>query len=121
MGANPAIALSFQNQFIPQMSYSITYDRAMNRDNTINVQASVQQAGNIFWSIYELCGRHGEKKLLGTPFSQFVKGYAQVVYGRRLAGKIWLVNRLATGAAYAYGNSNRYHTASNSMQEVPTR
>ncbi len=107
MGANPAIALSFQNQFIPQMSYSITYDRAMNRDNTINVQASVQQAGNIFWSIYELCGRHGEKKLLGTPFSQFVKGYAQVVYGRRLAGKISLVNRLATGGAYAYGKSKQ--------------
>ncbi len=30
-----------------------------------------------------------------------------MVYGRRLAGKIWLVNRLATGAAYAYGNSKQ--------------
>ena len=105
MNANPAIALSFQNQFIPQMSYSFAYDRAMNRNNTINVQFTLQQAGNIFWSIYELCGKHGEKTLFKTPFSQFVKGYAQIVYGRRLGGNIWLVNRLATGAAYAYGNS----------------
>ncbi len=105
MNANPAIALSFQNQFIPQMSYSLIYDRAMNRDNTINIQGTVMQAGNIFWGIYELCGKHGEKKLFGTPFSQFIKGYAQIVYGRRLMGKMWLVNRLAAGAAYAYGNS----------------
>lgn len=107
MAANPAIALSFEDQFIPQMSYGIVYDRAMNRDNTINVQATVSQAGNIFWSIYELCGKHGEKRLFKTPFSQFVKGYAQVVYGRRLgAGDIWLMNRVAAGAAYAYGNSS---------------
>ena len=107
MSANPAIALSFQDQFIPQMSYSLVYDRAMNRDNTINVQAQVMQAGNIFWSIYELCGQHGQKSLFKTPFSQFIKGYAQIVYGRRFAGRFWLVNRLAAGAAYAYGNSSQ--------------
>lgn len=107
MGANPAIALSFQNQFIPQMSYSFTYDRAMNRDNTINVQFTLQEAGNLFWSIYELCGKKGEKTLFRTPFSQFVKGYAQIVYGRRLGGNHWLVSRIGTGAAYAYGNSSQ--------------
>ncbi|MCM1522252.1 MAG: BamA/TamA family outer membrane protein [Muribaculaceae bacterium] len=105
MKANPAIALSFMDQFIPQMTYSMIYDRAMNRDNTINVQVTLQQAGNIFWSIYELCGKHGEKTLFHTPFSQFIKGYGQIVYGRRLMGKMWLVNRVAVGAAYAYGNS----------------
>lgn len=107
MNANPAIALSFQSQFIPQMSYSFVYDRAMNRNNTINVQFSLQEAGNIFWSIYELCGKKGEKTLFKTPFSQFVKGYAQVVYGHRLWGNHWLVSRLGTGAAYAYGNSSQ--------------
>lgn len=105
MNANPAIALSFMDQFIPQMSYSMIFDRAINRDNTLNVQVTLQQAGNLFWSIYELCGKKNEKKLFGTPFSQFVKGYGQIVYGRRLMGKMWLVNRVAVGAAYAYGNS----------------
>ena len=68
MTANPAVALSFQSQYIPQISYTFVYDRRIDRDNTINVQFTVQEAGNIFWSIYELCGKHGEKKLFGTPF-----------------------------------------------------
>lgn len=107
MNANPAIALSFQSQYIPQMSYGFVYDRAMNKSNTINVQFSLQEAGNLFWSIYELCGKKGEKTLFKTPFSQFVKGYAQIVYGRRLFGDHWLVNRIGSGAAYAYGNSTQ--------------
>ncbi|MBD5300522.1 MAG: BamA/TamA family outer membrane protein [Bacteroides sp.] len=107
MNANPAIALSFQSQYIPQMSYGLVYDRAMNRSNTINVQFTAQEAGNIFWSIYELCGKKGEKMLFKTPFSQFIKGYGQVVYGRRLFSDHWLVNRIGIGAAYAYGNSTQ--------------
>ncbi|MDE6812304.1 MAG: BamA/TamA family outer membrane protein, partial [Duncaniella sp.] len=107
MNANPAIALSFQSQYIPQMSYGLVYDRAMNRSNTINVQFTAQEAGNIFWSIYELCGKKGEKMLFKTPFSQFIKAYGQVVYGRRLFSDHWLVNRIGIGAAYAYGNSTQ--------------
>lgn len=107
MADNPAIALSFQSQYIPQMSYGLVYDRAMNRDNTINVQFTLQEAGNLFWSIYELCGKKGEKTLFKTPFSQFVKGYAQIVYGRRLKGSHWLVSRIGSGAAHAYGNSTQ--------------
>lgn len=106
MNANPAIALSFQSQYIPQMSYNFVYDRYMNRNNTINVQVLLQEAGNIFWSIYELCGQKGKKTLFKTPFSQFVKGYGQIVYGRRFFGSYWWVSRIGIGAAYAYGNSS---------------
>lgn len=106
MNANPAIALSFQSQYIPQMLYSFVYDRYMNRNNTINVQVSLQEAGNIFWSIYELSGQKGEKTLFKTPFSQFVKGYGQIVYGRRFFGSHWWVSRIGIGTAYAYGNSS---------------
>lgn len=104
--ANPAIALSFRSQFIPQISYTYTYDREFDSSNTLNVTATATEAGNIFWSIWELCGKHGEKKLFGTPFSQFIKGTAQVVYGRRLgATNQWIVSRVAVGAAHAYGNA----------------
>lgn len=107
MVANPAVALSFESQFIPQMSYSYTYDRKLDRDNTINWQFTVQEAGNVFWGIYELCGKKGEKKMFGTPFSQFVKGTTQLVWGRRLVGNQWLVSRALVGAAHAYGNSTQ--------------
>ena len=86
------------------MSFSYVYDRTINRDNSINWQFTVQEAGNIFWGIYEACGKKGEKELFGTPFSQFVKGQTQLVWNRRLWGDNWLVSRVAAGAAHAYGN-----------------
>lgn len=109
MAANPAVALSFQSQYIPQMSYTYTLDKFLEREkiNGINFTATVTEAGNIFDGIYKLCGVKGEKKLFGTPFSQFVKGQAQLVYSRRLIRGTdqWLVSRILIGAAHAYGNS----------------
>lgn len=106
MAENPAVALSFQSQFIPQMMYNYMLDLPVGRDNNVNISVTAQQAGNIFWSIYELCGKRGEKTLFNTPFSQFIKGQLQVVYSRRIGqGDSWLVSRAAVGAAHAYGNS----------------
>lgn len=107
MDANTAIAQSFRNQFIPQIMYNYVYDRSFGRNNTLNWQFSVQEAGNVFWTIWEACGKKGEKKLFDTPFSQFVKGSTQLVYGRRLGGSHWIVSRVAAGAAHAYGNSSQ--------------
>ena len=105
MNANQAIAQSFMSQFIPQISYTYTYDRTFGRNNSLNWQISLQEAGNIFWGIYEAFGQKGEKKLFGTPFSQFIKAHTQLVYNRRLSGEHKLVGRVALGAAHAYGNS----------------
>ncbi len=107
MNDNTAIAQSFKNQFIPQIIYDYVYDRSFGRDNTINWQFSVQEAGNIFWSIWEACGKKNDKTLFGTPFSQFIKGSTQLVYGRRFGGSHWLMSRVAVGAAHAYGNSTQ--------------
>lgn len=108
MTANPAVAQSFKSQFIPQLMYSYVYDRKFGRDNTLNWQFTLQEAGNVFWGIYSLCGKKGEKKLFGTPFSQFVKGSCQLVWGHRTGpGDSWLVSRVAAGVAHAYGNSSQ--------------
>lgn len=109
MALNPAVALSFQSQFIPQLSYTYTLDKFLERGqiNGINFSATFTEAGNIFDGIYRLCGVKGEKKLFGTPFSQFVKGQAQLVYSRRLFPRSdqWIVSRILIGAEHAYGNS----------------
>ncbi|MCC8114519.1 MAG: BamA/TamA family outer membrane protein [Bacteroidales bacterium] len=108
MAANPAVAQSFMSQYIPQMMYSFTFDRQLNYSNTLNWTFTVQEAGNLFWAIYEACGKKGEKTLFGTPFSQFVKGKTQLVWGRRLGRtNQWMVSRVAVGAAHAYGNSTQ--------------
>lgn len=111
MSQNPAVALSFQSQFIPEMSYTYTLDKFFERAriNGINFTATVTEAGNIFNGIWSLCGVKGEKKLFGTPFSQFIKGQAQLVYNRRLIRGTdqWLVSRIFLGAAHAYGNARQ--------------
>ena len=107
MDVNPAIAESFRSQFIPQIAYSYVYDRNFDGNNAINWQFTVQEAGNVCWAIYELCGKKSEKELFSTPFSQFIKGSTQLVYSRRLWGDNWLVTRAAVGAAHAYGNSSQ--------------
>ncbi len=110
MAENPAVALSFQSQYIPQLSYTYTLDKFLEREhiNGINFTATVTETGNLFDAIYKLCGVKGEKELFGTPFSQFVKGQAQLVYSRRLirGSNQWLVSRVFIGAAHAYGNSS---------------
>lgn len=107
MSENLAVAQSFQNQFVPQIAYSYTYDRRLNKNNSINWQFTVQEAGNICWALWELAGSDGEKRMFNTPFSQFIKGYTQLVYNHRLGREHWLVSRLATGVAHAYGNSTQ--------------
>lgn len=107
MDANQAIAQSFRNQFIPQMSYSYTYDRKFGRNNNLNWQFTVQEAGNICWAVWTMAGGKGTKKLFNTPFSQFIKGSTQLVYSRHFGSNHWLVTRAATGAAHAYGNSSQ--------------
>lgn len=105
MATNTAIAESFRSQFIPQLTYSYNYNRTFNGTNNLDIQFNIQEAGNIFWCIWEACGKRGEKKLFGTPFSQFVKGQLQVVYGYRMFGDNWIVTRGLVGAAHAYANS----------------
>lgn len=109
MWQNPAVAQSFQSQYIPQLSYTYTLDKFLEREriNGINFTATFTEAGNLFDAIYMMCGVKGRKDLFGTPFSQFVKGQAQLVYNRRLIRGTdhWLVSRVLIGAAHAYGNS----------------
>lgn len=108
MDANRSIALSFRSQFVPQIAYTYTYDRTFAKVNTLNVTATVQEAGAVFCGLWSLCGAKGEKKLFGIPISQFAKVSGQVVYGRKLSASsdVWLVCRAATGVAHAYGNSS---------------
>ena len=106
MTANPAVAQSFRSQFIPQIMYTYVYDRAVDRFNNINWQFTIQEAGNVFWGLYRAFGVKGEKRLFGTPFSQFVKAQTQFVWNARIGHtRQWIVSRVALGAAHAYGNS----------------
>lgn len=111
MAENPAVALSFRDQFIPMMSYGYTYDKVIDKNNTLVWNFNVMEAGNVFSGIWSLAGKRDNKTLFGTPFSQFVKAQSQVVFSCRLFhgvhSKQWMVFRVFAGAAHAYGNSSQ--------------
>ncbi|WP_165156514.1 BamA/TamA family outer membrane protein [Parabacteroides sp. ZJ-118] len=107
---NKALKKSLQDQFIPAMSYTYTYDDSpiTTRRNHLWWQASVTQAGLILDGIYALAGKkfsQEDKKLLGNPFAQFIKGTAEIRYDYALGHKQHLVGRLMAGAIYSYGNA----------------
>lgn len=106
MAEYPALKESFNDVFIPKVEYTYNYDRDVTRVDHINLMASVSEAGNLFSGIWALCGAKGTKELFNTPFSQFVKAQAQVVWTRNMGIEGTLAARVFLGAAHAYGNNN---------------
>ena len=108
MMAHPALIQSFEDQLIPAMKYTYTYDNDFGR-NHITWRTSVMEAGNIVGGIASAAkAKKGEsgREILGTPFAQFVKGETQVVWTRHLTPASSFVGRVFLGAGYAYGNSD---------------
>lgn len=106
---NKSLYLSLQDQFIPAMSYTFTYDNnAVSKRNQFWWETTVTQSGNILSGIYAIAGKdfnEKNKKLLGNPFSQFVKGTSEVRYNYQIDRNNRLVGRLGVGAIYSYGNA----------------
>ena len=108
--ANPALYVSLQNQFIPAMEYTYTYDNSSLRwvKNPIWWQSTVTSAGNLTSVIYRALGKpfdeHG-KSLLGAPFAQFVKLNSEIRHLWNMDKNNKIASRLALGAIFTYGNS----------------
>ena len=107
---NRALKESLQDQFVPSVSYTYTYDDSplIDRAHHLWWQASVTQAGLVVNGLYALAGeRFGKegKKLLGNPFAQFLKGTLEARYDYDLGKKQHLVGRVMAGAIYSYGNA----------------
>lgn len=101
---NRAIAQSFDDVFIPQMSYTYTLDRTFGKNNFV-WSTTVTEAGNLCYLIWRACGvEKGNMHILNTYFSQFIKAHTQLVWTRALFGEHQLVTRVFLGAAHAYGN-----------------
>lgn len=109
MTANPAIGLSFRNQFIPSASYTLTYDNtALSPRHPSRIGLAFTSAGAITSLIYAATTHPHSKRsksLLGTPYAQFVKGSVEACRYYHLAPRHTLATRFIIGAVYAYGNS----------------
>lgn len=106
---NKGLAMSLQDQFIPAMSYSFTYDNqpVSDRDN-FWWQSTITQSGNLLGGIYTLAGKKFNKEgkeILGNRFSQFIKATTEFRYNHRIDRNNRLVGRIGAGAIYSYGNA----------------
>ncbi|MGL4852464.1 MAG: BamA/TamA family outer membrane protein [Phocaeicola sp.] len=110
MANNKSLALSLGNQFIPAMGYTITYDNASARNrNQLWWQGSVTSAGNITSLIYAAFGsglKETNKKLLNSPYAQFLKFTSEVRHLHKITEKQHLASRFMVGALFAYGNQS---------------
>ena len=106
--ANPAVFRSFDDVFIPQMNYTYTLDRTFGKNNIVWT-ISATESGNIAYCLWRLFGvKKGEMHILNTYFSQFIKGWTQMVWTRTLFGEHKLVGRVFVGAVHGYGNSSSF-------------
>lgn len=107
MDENPAIALSFRDQFIPSIGYTYTFDKGYGagQKNRLLWTSSVTSAGNILAGVMELFNVKGTKHLFGSPFSQFIKATSEIRFYHRIGMNNMLASRFMVGAEHAYGNS----------------
>lgn len=107
---NTALYASLRDQFIPAMQYVYTFDDNLygHKRFTTRFVGTVKEAGNIISGINRLSGGRfdeQEKKLLGTPYSQFVKVSGELTNTFRITDKSQLVTHLLAGAIFTYGNT----------------
>ena len=109
MTANPAIGLSFRDQFVPSFSYTLTYDNTSRSPRHPSRATFSFTSAGVVTSLLYAAAQHPwsekDKSLLGTPYAQFVKGDIRLCRYYHLATRHTLATRLIVGAIYAYGNS----------------
>jgi outer membrane protein insertion porin family len=119
---NPFLKRSFESQFIPGARYSYTINTQVSErynekfrerkfePSQFYFNGRVDIAGNLFQLIQ---GRSFEREkaeamegeILGSPYSQFVRGEIDFRHYFQIAEDHKFVTRINTGVGYAYGNS----------------
>ena len=110
MKKNAYIKASMQNQFIPSMRYTITYNNSWNENlrNTTNLELTVKESSNLLNGVNALLGFDyfkKDKKLLGTPYSQFLKSQITLKNHFKLTPRSEIATRVQLGMIWSYGNS----------------
>jgi len=130
---NPALYISLQDQFIPSMGYTITYDNST-LPGVVHPfwwQTSLMEAGNVTSLIYKMAGKslsEQGKKMLGVPFAQFLKLTTELRYHYILDKNQMIAARFYGGFVWSYGNATTapyleefYIGGANSVRSYTTR
>ncbi len=107
---NSALYASMRDQFIPSMQYIFTYDNSADNTRrwTTRFVGLLKESGNLISGVNSLLGNAWDKvdkKLLGTPYSQFFKIQFELSNKWQLKEKSCIATRLQVGSIFTYGNS----------------
>ncbi len=114
LDTNITLARSIERQFIIGSNYNYNYNsqaKPNNHRNNYYFNGNVDFSGNILGLITGADVQNGkEKKILNTPFSQYVRGEVELRHylalGKPKRQRInELASRVIIGAGYGYGNS----------------
>lgn len=107
--ANPALLLSFSDQFIPQIKYSYVFDNTSKQGGGASRQYfafSLAEAGGIMDILTGMGHRkQGDRRIFGQPFSQFVKATVDLRNYHTIKENVIIASRFYAGVIWAYGNS----------------
>ena len=106
--ANPMLFRSLDDQFIPSVTYTFTFDDSW-RQKRVQWwwENSISSAGNITSLIYQAFGKklsQRDKKFLGTPFAQYLKYTTELRPLIKFDDRNHLAMRFMAGVIWAYGN-----------------
>jgi outer membrane protein assembly factor BamA len=142
LAGNTVLANSFEDQFIVGSRYTYTLNTQLNenplqkfeekkiRVHSFYFSATADVAGNLLHAIQEKAHRstEGPFRLLGSPYSQYIRGDVDFRYYWQMDEQNKLATRLVLGTGYAYGNSETLPYikqfsigGSNSIRAFPAR
>ena len=105
---NPSLKLSMDNQFIPSMDYTFTYDNSrLKKRQNLWWETSLTSAGNVTSLIFAAFGKgfgEKDKKLMNSPYAQFLRVTSELRTLYKLTEKQHIATRLMGGVIWAYGN-----------------
>ncbi len=102
---NPFLAASFQNQFIPGLTYLLQYSEPWDNDSRgkFYFAFSADIAGNLIGAIHDITGN--DHTLFNLPYAQYLRGDIDVRHYTKVARKSSIVSRLFVGVGYPYNMS----------------
>jgi outer membrane protein assembly factor BamA len=106
LDANPFLARSFENQFIPGITYTFQYSDLGKKKakHTFNLSFNADLAGNIIGATQGIIT--GGNEILGLPYAQYAKTDVDLRYYLKTSEKTKWVSRLFVGVGLPYGNSS---------------
>lgn len=105
---NPVLQHAIDTQFVIGSNYSYTIDQLANNPtgSGFYFNGLADLSGNIAGVLVK-ADVDGKKRIIGTPFSQYIKGQADVRYYYAINSKTRLANRIIIGFGYPYGNNTQ--------------